>query len=162
MPQLSYSESCLARTQYLPAHEKEQIQDFRNWVSSSLEGTSRSAPESPVIGLIENPVASLPNVDTTGKSNEPNSEAPDHTPAAAEGASNAGGTGSSGAEGSRGPAVRLVPFQSMPQSTQEELGKELFDDPLLSIDNVKKLADYMQWSFKFTKVSILLLFVFLE
>ena len=119
-------------------HEKEQIQDFRNWVSSSSEGTSRSAPESPVIGLIENPVAGLPNVDTAGKSNEPNPEAPDHTPAAAEGASNAGGTGSSGAEGSRGPAI-----QTMPQLTQEELGKELFDDPLLSIDNVKKLADYM-------------------
>ena len=116
----------------------------------------------PVIGLIENPVAGLPNVDTVGKSNEPNPEAPDHTPAAAKGASNADGTGSSGAEGSRGPAVRLVPFQSMPQSTQEELGKELFDDPLLPIDNVKKLADYMQWSFKYTKVSILLLFVFLE
>ena len=157
-----YSESCLARVQYLPAHEKEQIQDFHNWVSSSSEGTSLSALESPVIGLIENPVASLPNVDTAGKSNEPNPEAPDHTPAAAEGASHAGGTGSSGAEGSRGPAVRLVPFQSMPQSTQEELGKELFDDPLLSIDNVKKLADYMQWRFKYTKVSILLLFVFLE
>ena len=29
---------------------------------------------------------------------------------------------------------------------------ELFDDPLLSIENVKKLADYMQWSFKYTKV----------
>ena len=97
----------------------------------------------------------MPNVDTAGKSNKPNPEAPDHTPVAAEGASNAGGTGSSG-------AVRLVPFQSMPQSTQKELGKELFDDPLLSIDNVKKLADYMQWSFKYTKLSILLLFVFLE
>ena len=107
----------MARVQYLPAHEKEQIQDLRNWVSSSLEGTNRSAPESPVIGLIENPVAGLPNVDTAGKSNEPNPKAPDHTPAAAKGASNAGGTGSSGAEGSRGLAVRLVPFQSMPQST---------------------------------------------
>ena len=152
----------MARIQYLPAHEKEQIQDFRNWVSSSSEGTSRSAPESPVIGLIETLAASLPSADTAEKSSEPCPEAPDHTPAAAEGASNAGGTGSSGAEGSRGPAIRLVPFQSMPQSTQEELGKELFDDPLLSIDNVKKLADYMQWSFKYTKVSILLLFVFLE
>ena len=99
----------------------------------------------------------MPNVDTVGKSNEPNPEAPDHTPAAAEGASNAGGTGSSGAEGSRGPAVRLVPFQSMPQSTQEELGKELFDDPLLSVENVKKLTDYMQWCFKYTKVIFLLL-----
>ena len=126
-------------------------------MSSSSEGTSRSAPESPVIVLIENLVAGLPNVDTAGKSNESNPEAPNHTPAAAEGASNAGGTGSSGAEGSRGPAV-----QSMPQSTQEELGKELFDDPLLSINNMKKLVDYMQWSFKYTKVSILLLFVFLE
>ena len=114
MPQPSYFEFRLARIQYLPAHEKEQIQDFRNWVSSSSEGTSRSAPESPVIGLIENPVAGLPNVDTAGKSNEPNPEAPDHTPAAAEGASNASGTGSSGAEGSRGPAIRLVPFQTMP------------------------------------------------
>ena len=131
-------------------------------MKSSSEGTSRSAPELPVIGLIENPSAGLPNADTAGISNEPNPEAPEHTPAAAKGASNAGETGSSGAEGSRGPAIRLVPFQSMPQSTQEELGKELFDDPLLSIDNVKKLADYMQWSFKYTKVSILLLFVFLE
>ena len=43
----------------------------------------------------------------------------------------------------------------MPQSAQEELGKELFDDPLLSLDNMKKLADCMQWSFKFTKVSLL-------
>ena len=50
-----------------------------------------------------------------------------------------------------------MPFQSMPQSTQEELGKELFDDPLLSVDNIKKLADYMQWSFKYTKVNLLLL-----
>ena len=152
----------MARIQYLPAHEKDQIQDFRNWVSSSSEGTSRSAPESPVIGLIENPSASLPNADTAGISTEPNPQATEHTPAAAEGASNADGTGNSGAQGSRGPAVRLVPFQSMPQSTQHELGKELFDDPLLSIDNVKKLADYMQWSFKYTKVSLLLLFVFFK
>jgi len=45
----------------------------------------------------------------------------------------------------------------MPQSTQEELTKELFDDPLLSVDNVKKLADSMQWCFKYTKVNLLLL-----
>ena len=97
-----------------------------------------------------------------GISNEPNPEVPKHTPVPAEGASNAGGTGNSGAEGPRDPAVRVVSFQSMPQSTQEELGKELFDDPLLSVDNVKKLADYMQWSFKYTKVSLLLLLVFFE
>ena len=131
-------------------------------MSSSSEGTSRSAPESLAIGLIESPSAGLPDADTTRMSNKPNPEVPEHTPAATEIASNAGGTGDSGAGGSRGPAVRLVPFQSMPQSTQEELGKELFDDPLLSIDNVKKLADYMQWSFKYTKVSLLLLLVFIE
>ena len=131
-------------------------------MQSSSEGTSRSAPESPVIGLIVNPSAGLPNAHTAGISNEPNLQAPEHTPAAAEGASNADGTGSSGAQGSRGPVVRLVPFQSMPQSTQHELGNELFDDPLLSIDNMKKLADYMQWSFKYTKVSLLLLFVSFE
>ena len=131
-------------------------------MKSSSEGTSRSAPESPVIGLIENPSAILPNADTAGISNEPNPQAPKRTPAATQGASNADGAGSSGAQGSRGPAVRLVPFQSMPQSTQEELGMELFDDQLLSIDNVKKLADYMQWSFKYTKVSLLLLLVFFE
>ena len=129
-------------------------------MQSSSEGTSRSAPESPVIGLIENPSASLPNADTAGISNEPNPEAPECTPAPTKGTSNADGTGSSGAQGSRGPAFRLVPFQSMPQSTQGELGKELFDDPLLSIDNIKKLADYMQWSFKYTKVSLLLLVFF--
>jgi len=45
----------------------------------------------------------------------------------------------------------------MPKSTQEELGKELFDDPLLSVENMKKLADSMQWCFKYTKVDLLLL-----
>ena len=131
-------------------------------MSSGSEGTCQLAPESPVIGLIETPAASLPSTDTAEKPSEPTLEAPEHTPAAAEGASNAGGSGSSGAEGSKGPSVRLVPFQSMPQSAQEELGKELFDDPLLSLDNMKKLADYMQWSFKFTKVSLLPQLVFVE
>ena len=130
-------------------------------MSSGSEGTSRSAPESPVIGLIETPAASLPSADIAENPNEPSPETSD-TPAGAEGASNAGGSGSSGAEGSKGPSVRLVPFQSMPQSTQQELGKELFDDPLLSLDNMKKLADCMQWSFKFTKVSLLPLLVFVD
>jgi len=162
LPLLSYSKSCLARIQYLPAHEKDQVQDFRNWMSSGSEGTSRSALESPVIGLIKTPAASLPSVDTAEKPSEPSPKAPDHTSATAEGASNASGSGSNGAEGSKGPSVRLVPFQSMPQSTQEELGKDLFDDPLLTVDNMKKLADCMQWSFKFTKVSLLLLLVIVE
>ena len=83
-------------------------------MSSSSEGTSRSAPESPVIGLIKTPDASLPSADTAEKLSEPSLKAPEHTPAAAEGASNAGGSGSNEAEGSKGPADRLVPFQSMP------------------------------------------------
>ena len=87
-------------------------------MSSGSEGTSRSAPESPIIGLIETPAASLPNVDTAGKSSEPDPETPDHTPEATKGTSNGGGAGSSGAGGSKGPSVRLVPFQSVPQSTQ--------------------------------------------
>ena len=130
-------------------------------MSSGSEETSRSAPDSPVIGLIENPAASFPSADIAERPSEPSPETSD-TPAAAEGASNAGRSRSSGAEGSKGPSVRLVPFQSMPQSAQEELGKELFDDPLLSLDNMKKLADCMQWSFKFTKVSLLPLLVIVE
>ena len=113
--------------------------------------------------MIETPAASFPSVDTAEKPSEPTLEAPEHTPAAAAaGASNAGGSGSNGAEGSKGPFVRLVPFQAMPQSTQEELGKELFDDPLLTVDNMKKLADCMQWSYKINKVSLLPLLVFVE
>ena len=146
----------MARIQYLPAHEKDQIQDFRNWIP--CDPTTRSAPESLVIGLIENAIANSPNTDMPGTSNQPNLEAPKIPPSAAtEGTSNANGTGSSGAERSKNPTVRLVPFQSLPQSTQEELGKELFDDPLQSVDNVKKLADSMQWCFKYTKVNLLLL-----
>ena len=67
-----------------------------------------------------------------------------------------------GLKGRKVLSVRLIPFQSMPQSTQEELGKELFDDALLTVDNMKKLADCMQWSFKFTKVSLLPLLVIVE
>ena len=106
----------------------------------------------------------MPNADIAGTSNEPNLEAPKLNPSmATEGTPSAAGISSGGAEGSRNPAVRVVPFQSMPQSTQEELGKELFDDPLLSIDNVKKLANCMQWSFKYTKINLLLLlFAYVE
>ena len=116
------------------------------------------APESPVIGLIKNSTAICQNADTPRTSNEPNPEAPKLTPSVAtEGTPSAAEIGSGGAEGSRNPTVRVVPFQSLPQSTQEELGIELFDDPLLTIDNVKKLADYMQWCFNYTKVNLLLL-----
>ena len=127
------------------------------------EITTRSAPESPVIGLIENSTAICQSADALGTSNEPNPEAPKLTPSAAtEGTLSAAGIDSGGAEGSRNPTVRVVPFQSLPQSTQEELGKELFGDRLLTIDSVKKLADYMQWSFKYTKVNLLLLLLLMS
>jgi len=133
-------------------------------MESDQAATTRSTPELPVIGLIENSIANSPNANMPGTSNEPNPKAPKLTPSTAtNNTSNADGTGSGGAEGSKTPAVRLAPFQCLPQSTQEELGKELFDDPLLAIDNVKKLADYMQWSFKYTKVNpLLLLFAYVE
>ena len=127
-------------------------------MESSPDTSTRSTPESPIIGLIENSTTLSPNADIPETSKEPALEVPAPTPSAAtQGTSSAAGIGSNRDEGSRNPTVRLVPFQSMPQSTQEELGKELFDDPLLSVDNVKKLADSMQWCFKYTKVNLLLL-----
>ena len=87
------------------------------------EATTRSAPESPVIGLIENSTAICQNAEThgtsnelnPGTSNESNPEAHKLTPSAAtEGTSSAAGIGSGGVEGSRNPAVRVVPFQSLP------------------------------------------------
>jgi len=35
------------------------------------------------------------------------------------------------------------------------LGKELFGDPLLTPENMKKLQDCMKWSYKFTQVSLI-------
>ena len=127
-------------------------------MESSPDTRIRSTPDSPIIGLIENSATLSPNAGMPKASKEPTPEVPASTPSAAVGSnSNAVGSGSDKAEGSKNPTVRLVPFQSVLQSTQEELGKELFDDPLLSVDNVKKLADSMQWSFKYTKVNLLLL-----
>ena len=133
-------------------------------MESSPEASTRSTPESPVIGLIENSATLSPNAGMPKVSKDPTPEVPASTPSAAvESNSNAAGSGSDKAEGSKNPTVRLVPFQSMPQSTQEELGKELFDDPLLSVENMKKLTDSMQWCFKYTKVSLpLLLLVCVE
>ena len=127
-------------------------------MESSLETSTRSTPESPIIGLIENSTTLSPNVDMPGTSKESALEEPVSTPSATDqGTSSVAGVGGNRAEGSKNPTVRLVPFQSMPQSNQEELGKELFDDPLLSVDNMKKLANSMQWCFKYTKVSLPLL-----
>ena len=82
-----------------------------------LEATTRSAPESPVIGLIENSTAICQNADTPGTSNEPNPGSPKLTPSTAtEGTSTAAGIANNEAEGSRNAAVRVVPFQSLPQS----------------------------------------------
>ena len=103
------------------------------------------------------------NAGTSGTSKESNSETPKLTPSAAtENTSAAAGIGDNEAEGSKNPVVRVVPFQSLSQSAQEEMGKELFDDPLLTMDNVKKLADYMQWSFKYNKVNLLLLLLLIS
>ena len=86
-------------------------------MQSDSETTTRSTPESPVIGLIENSTANLLNTDMPGTSNEPNPKAPKLTPAVTEGISSATVTNSGRTEGSRDPAIRVVPFQSMPQST---------------------------------------------
>ena len=127
-------------------------------MESSPDTSTRSTRESPIIGLIENSTTLSLNMDLPGASKKPVLEVPAPTPSAtAQGTSSAAGLSSDRAERSRNPTVRLVSFQSMPQSTQEELGKELFDDPLLSVENMKKLADSMQWCFKYTKVDLLLL-----
>jgi hypothetical protein len=149
----------LFRIQYIPEHEKAQVQDFRNWVQSDPDSATRSAPESPIIGLIENSAAAIcqeAGMSGTSKELTPKSTKSSPTAAARETAATSAGIGGDKAGGLGEPNVRVVPFQSLPQSAQEELGKELFDDPLLSVENVKKLADYMQWSFKFTKVMLLL------
>ena len=64
-------------------HEKDQIQDFRNWVQNGSETTTRSAPKSPVIGLIENPAVVCQDAGTSGTSKESNHETPKLTPSAA-------------------------------------------------------------------------------
>ena len=145
------------RIQYLPEHEKAQVQDFRNWVQSDPDSTTRSAPESLIIGLIESSTAAACQEAGTSGTSIPR---PHPSAATGETTTTTAGIGSGEAEGSRNPTVRVVPFQSLPQSAQEELGKELFDDSLLTVENVKKLADYMQWSFKFTKVRLLLSFLY--
>ena len=124
-------------------------------MESIPEASTRSTPDSPVIGLIKNSTSLSPSVAMPRTSKEATLEIPASTPSAAgEGTSSVAGCGGDKAEGSKNPTVRLVPFQSMPKSTQEELGKVLFDDPLLSMDNMKKLIDSMQWCFKYTKVSL--------
>ena len=165
--QLPCIDSISFKIQHLPEPEKIQIQNLCNWVENNPESSTRSAPDSPIIGLIENSdAAACQEVGTSGTSKEPapgaekgslfDEQLPPSAPASDAATTAAGGTGSGEARGSSKSSVRVVPFQSLPDSAQEELGKELFDDPLLTVENVKKLADYMQWSFKFTKVSFCL------
>jgi len=68
-------------------------------------------------------------------------------------------TGEAGGSSSAG--TRIIPFQSLPKSVQEELGAELFNDPLLTPENMKKLQDNMKWNFKFMQVNLYLLEYFL-
>jgi len=75
-------------------------------VENSPETSTRSTPESPIIGLIENSTTSSPNMDTLGTSKEPVLEVPVPTPSAtARGISSAAGSGSDKAEGSKNPTV---------------------------------------------------------
>ena len=111
MPQLSDLEFFLASFQYLPAQEKDQIQGFRNSMESSPDTSTRSTPDSPIIGLIENSATLSPNARMPEASKEPTPEVPASTPSAAvESNSNAAGSGSDKVEGSKNPTVRLVPF----------------------------------------------------
>ena len=95
-------------------------------MQSDPETTTRSAPESPVIGLIESS-ASAGTCQEAGTSGISKESAPGMTkpsPSAAAGETSAAvGIGSGEGGGSRNPAVRVLPFQSLPQSAQEEMGK---------------------------------------
>ena len=154
------------RIQYLPEQEKGRVQDFRNWVESDLDSSTRLGPDSPIIGLIKSyDAATCQEVGTSGMPKESAPEAEKSAPSGKQAPPSAGASdgataiaaATSGGEGggSGRPRVPVVPFQSLPSSSQEELGKELFDDPLLTLENIQKLADYIQWSFKFTKVCLL-------
>ena len=110
------------------------------------DSAARSAPESLIIGLIENSNATayqeagtsgLPTEYAPGAENSaPTAEQLPPSATAREAATAAAGT-SSGEDGGSGKStVRVVPFQSLPECAQEELGKELFDDPLLTVENV--------------------------
>ena len=58
------------RIQYLPEHEKDQVQNFHNWVHSDPDTTTRSAPESPIIGLSKSSVATCHEAGTSRTSKE--------------------------------------------------------------------------------------------
>ena len=112
--------------------------------------------------MIESSAVVYQEASTSGASKESIPKRTKLIPSATEETATAAGIGGGDAEGSKNRVVRVVPFQTLPQSAQEELGKELFDDPLLTMDNVKKLADYMHWSFKYNKVNLLWLLLLIS
>jgi len=90
----------LFRIQYLPEHEKDQVQDFCNWVHKDPDSATRSAPESPIIGLIENSDAiACQETGTSGTPKESAPEAEKTSPSvAAKGGDTAAFAGSGGGE----------------------------------------------------------------
>ena len=158
---MSCIDSKSSRIQHLSEQEKAQIQDFRNWCQANPEATTRSAPDSPIMGVVKgSDDATTQDASAFGEAkgdasgvqkNTPslaNNEEPSPSAAATDttAAGEAGGLGSS--------STRIIPFQSLLSSVQVELGKVLFDDPLLTLENMKKFQDCMKWSFKFTQVSL--------
>ena len=75
-------------------------------MESSPETSTRSTPESPIIGLIENLTTLSPNVDIPETSKEPALEVATSAPSTtAQGTPSAGEVGSNRAEGSKNPIV---------------------------------------------------------
>jgi hypothetical protein len=142
------------RIHHLPEPEKTQIQHLSNWSERPPESSTRS--DSPILGLVQDSAgAKSQGVGTSG-------DAEQSAPASSDGARASppsAATGETGGSGSAG--TRIIPFQSLPQSVQEELGVEIFDDPLLTPKNMKKLQDNMKWNFKYMQVSLYLLEYFL-
>ena len=149
-------DSGLFRIQHLPEQEKAQIQDLRNWFESNLKSSSRSAPDSPIMGVVKGSGDAATQEasadrevekDTSGaeKSAPSLTNIEGASPSTAAAAGEAGGSGSAG--------TRIIPLQSLPTSIQEELGAEHFDDPQLTPKNMKKLHDSMKWNVKFMQVS---------
>ena len=75
-------------------------------MESSPEESTRSTPDSPVIGLIKNSTTLSTSVDMPVTSKEPPLEVPASTPSTAgEGTPNVAGCGSDKGEGSKNPTV---------------------------------------------------------
>ena len=120
IPTLPCADSDSFRIQYLPEHEKTQLQDFRNWVENGPELTTRSAPDSPIIGLIENSdTAAWQEVGTSGTSKEAATGAEKSSPSAeqlpppataSDAATAAAATSGGEARRSGSSKVRVVPF----------------------------------------------------